>query len=91
MNISNIPRDCLYIILGKVELCYFYDTGKEVSYLNNLSKCSKCYQGKTKCFHLHESEAIGRKILRLVCKKWKEIIDRHYCFISGPSITISRF
>jgi F-box domain len=89
MNINNISRDCLYIVLGKIELCHFYDVGKEVSYLNNLSKCSKCYQDNTKCLHLHESEAIGRKILRLVCKRWKIIIDEHYRFISGPSINVT--
>ena len=89
MSINNLSPDCLFIILSKVELCHFYDQKKEISYLNNLSKCSKCYNENTKCLHLHENEAIGRKILRLVCKKWKTIIDEYYRFVSGPSIILN--
>ena len=83
VNINNLPKDCIYLILGHVELHYFVDDMTcDASYLNNLSKCSICYESDKKCMHLHISEFMGINSLRLVCKLWKGVIDERFHFTS---------
>ena len=80
MNINDLPKDCIFLILGFVQISIFMDDDDNISYLNNLAKCKKCYEEKTKCFHLHIAEAWSRKSLRRVCKLWKNVIDERFRF-----------
>ena len=82
MNINNLPKDCIFLILGHVCIAVFPDAGK--STLATLAACKSCYQDGVQCSHLHEKEAFGIKTLKLVCKKWCHVIQKEFPFTAGP-------
>ena len=90
MNINDLPQDCLYLILGYVELC-FYSEDDKPSLLSDLTKCKKCYDrvDLVKCSHLHEHEVVSKKMLKLVCRLWKKVIDERFVFTSGPTLNLN--
>lgn len=79
MHINALPKDCLFLIFRKIEICRFEDG--HVSYMGRLALCGWCYNREIpKCHHLHEMEDWGIKFLRLVCKRWNETILQRFRF-----------
>ena len=87
-TIHDLPNECLIRILANVELCHFSDDKGRISYLGNVTKCLYCFSENKKCFHLHEREVFARKLLKLVCVLWRDIIDLYFQFESGARIII---
>jgi hypothetical protein len=87
MNINDLPNDCLFIILGQVQIAYFDKEG--TSTLSNLTKCGICHYSEinTNCTHLHEKEVLGIKFLKMVCRKWNCIIKK-FRFTSAKNIIL---
>ena len=86
MNINDLPNECLYLILGTVVIAEFDDCGD--STLANLQKCRRCFENDFLCSHLHEKEVVGKKILKLVCKRWQSAIDAYFKFTSGVCVNL---
>lgn len=81
LNINELPVECLLYILNHVVISTFDDG---ISTLGALNKCKSCLVKDIKCKHLTLDEAIGIKILKLVCKLWYDCILAHFNFIDGP-------
>ena len=88
MEINDLPSDCLYLILGKVNLTPFY--GMVASTMHHLDPCASCKRKDVRCLHLGNAESIGKKVLRSVCKKWKDVIDNRF-YLLQLNVHIARF
>ena len=71
---DDLSNEIIVEILKYVPIANWEKEEIKHSYLEELLNCQFCDFDEIKCNHLHFKEAEGIKKLRLVCKKWNNII-----------------
>lgn len=82
-SFADLPDECLIHIFGNVVISMFDDG---ISTLSCLNKCKCCFETDINCKHLNESEVVGIKLLKLVCKTWHDCISKYFVFKSAPIV-----
>ena len=74
---NKLSNELLVKIFKDIQIVDWHNTSSP-SYLGCLLKCGPCEYIGAPCHHVHENEAIRIKELRLVCKRWRDLLKYHF-------------